>query len=81
MRVDYIPPQAKKKHQAETQRIIQGWNTGTNIWQIRGKYQGTEMRNLPLHYLKWIGLNFDTDSTAYKVAVQELERRASNTKG
>lgn len=81
MRDDYIPPQARSKHREKNTQIVEQWQTGTNTWKIKGKHQGKKMRELPLHYLKWVGLNFDVHSLGYKLAVQELERRASNTQG
>jgi hypothetical protein len=55
-------------------------NTWQNsLWPIKGKYYGTRLRDLPLHYLKWVGMNFDIDSKGYKLVVQELECRTNKT--
>jgi len=81
MRKDYIAPQAHKQRIKSTKQLIDSWQLGTNIWRCSGKHKGKQMRELPLSYLKWIGLNYDMNSIGFKLAVQELERRASNTKG
>jgi len=45
-----------------------------NLWTLPGKYQGTHIHNLPLHYLSWLIDNF-RDGEAKQQAVDELLRR------
>lgn len=53
--------------------VIESWQD--TLWPIKGKYHGTKLKDLPLSYLQWVGMNFDTNSKAYKLVVQELECR------
>jgi uncharacterized protein (DUF3820 family) len=46
------------------------------LWPISGKYHGTNIYKLPLEYLGWVGMNFNNNSTGYKIALLELQRRA-----
>lgn len=45
-----------------------------NLWTLPGKYQGTHIHNLPLHYLSWLIDNFK-DGEAKQQAIDELYRR------
>lgn len=50
-----------------------------NLWTMRGKYYGSHIHNLPLHYLNWLVDNFDSGS--YKqAAIDELYRRYNASK-
>jgi uncharacterized protein (DUF3820 family) len=60
-----------------TKQVIESWQNTS--WPIKGKYHGTKLKNLPLDYLQWVGLNFNTNSKGFKLALQELECRTNNT--
>ena len=45
-----------------------------NLWTLPGKYQGTHIHKLPLHYLDWLIQNFK-DGEAKQQAIDELYRR------
>ena len=62
-----------------TKQVIESWQN-TSL-PISGKYKGTKLKDLPLHYLEWVGMNFDKNSKGFKLAVQELECRTNSTKG
>ena len=57
--------------------VVNTWQN--TLWPINGKHKGTKMKDLPLHYLQWVGLNFNTDSKGYKLVIQELECRTNRT--
>ena len=61
----------------DTKAVVKSWQNTS--WPIKGKYHGTKLKQLPLSYLQWVGLNFDTNSRGYKLALQELECRIINT--
>jgi uncharacterized protein (DUF3820 family) len=76
----------KHRHQVEdysdqnnydTEQVIASWQNTS--WPIKGKHHGTKLKDLPLHYLRWVGMNFDTNSKGYKLVVQELECRTNRT--
>ncbi len=58
-------------------KVRQTWQNTT--WPIKGKYYGTKLKDLPIDYLQWVGMNFDTNSKGYKLVVQELECRTNTT--
>ncbi len=60
-----------------TTDVVSSWQN--TLWPISGKYKGTKMKDLPLHYLKWVGMNFETNSKGFKLVVQELECRTNRT--
>jgi len=62
-----------------TKQVIESWQN--TLWPIKGKYHGTKLKHLPLSYLQWVGMNFDTNSKGYKLVIQELECRTNNTQG
>ena len=66
-----------KQNQYSIADIRTSWQNTS--WPIKGKYYGTKLKELPLHYLKWVGMNFDTNSKGYKLVVQELECRTNRT--
>ena len=76
-------PQYSVDYSAEntysTADVVSSWQT--SLWPCKGKYHGTKMKNLPLHYLEWVGMNFDVNSKGYKLVVQELECRTNRTQG
>ena len=63
-------------NQYDFDTVLNTWQNTS--WPITGKHKGTKMKNLPLHYLRWVGLNFDTGSLGYKLVIQELECRTTN---
>ena len=65
------------ENQYSIQDVKSTWQN--TLWPIKGKYYGTKLKDLPLHYLKWVGMNFDIDSKGYKLVVQELECRTNRT--
>ena len=78
----------KHRHQPADYSDSNKWDTKivcnrlsrqAELWPIQGKYKGTKLKDLPLHYLKWVGMNFDTNSKGYKLVVQELECRTNRT--
>ena len=64
-------------NQYDYNKVVKTWQN--TLWPIHGKYYGTKLKDLPLHYLKWVGMNFDTNSKAFKLVVQELECRTNRT--
>lgn len=64
-------------NQYDVKKVMQTWQNTS--WPISGKYKGTKLKDLPLDYLKWVGLNFDPNSKGYKLVVQELECRTNRT--
>ena len=61
----------------DTAKVVASWHNTS--WPIHGKYKNTKLKDLPLSYLHWVGLNFDTNSKGFKLALQELELRTINT--
>lgn len=59
-------------------KVVTSWQNTS--WPIKGKYHGTKLKELPLDYLQWVGLNFNTNSKGFKLALQELECRSSTHK-
>lgn len=49
----------------------------SDCWPCKGKYLGVPMSKLSLNYLQWVGMNFDTKSRGYHLAVAELTRRSA----
>lgn len=64
-------------NQYDTAKVITSWQNTS--WPISGKHKGTKLKDLPLSYLEWVGMNFDTNSKGFKLAVQELECRTNRT--
>ena len=69
-------PRYRKDSVKSTKQVIESWQN--TPWPISGKYKNTKLKNLPLQYLEWVGMNFDTNSEGYKLAIQELECRIQN---
>lgn len=61
----------------DTAKVVSSWQN--TPWPIKGKYHGTKLKDLPLNYLEWVGMNFNTNSKGYKLVVQELECRTNRT--
>lgn len=72
----YIDYSKETHNQYSYGDVINKWQN--TLWPIKGKHYGKSMKDLPLHYLKWVGLNFDTNSKGYKLVLQELECRITN---
>jgi uncharacterized protein (DUF3820 family) len=71
------PHDYSSENNYDTAKVMQTWQNTS--WPISGKYKGTKLKDLPLDYLKWVGLNFDPNSKGYKLVVQELECRTNRT--
>lgn len=74
---DHIYFDYSKQNDYDSSKVVQTWQNTS--WPIKGKYHGTKLKDLPLSYLQWVGMNFDTNSKGYKLVIQELECRANNT--
>lgn len=64
-------------NQYDYENVVDSWQNTS--WPIKGKYYGTKLKELPIEYLKWVGMNFDINSKGYKLVVQELECRTNRT--
>jgi uncharacterized protein (DUF3820 family) len=64
-------------NQYDYNKVVTSWQNTS--WPIKGKYHGTKLKDLPLSYLEWVGMNFNTNSKGYKLVVQELECRTNRT--
>ena len=73
----YAPIDYRDKNQYSLNDVQTSWQNTS--WPIKGKYYGTKLKDLPLHYLKWVGMNFDTNSKGFKLVIQELECRTNRT--
>lgn len=71
------PEDYSDQNNYDTEQVIASWQNTS--WPIKGKHHGTKLKDLPLHYLTWVGMNFDTNSKGYKLVVQELECRTNRT--
>ena len=75
----YQPEDFSNSNKWDTKIVSDRLTRQAELWPIKGKYQGTLIKHLPLHYLKWVGMNFNTSSKGFKLAVEELERRIKST--
>lgn len=62
-----------RTNQYDLNKVVDFWQNSS--WPIKGKYYGKKLKDLPLDYLEWVGMNFDTNSKGFKLAMQELECR------
>ena len=69
--VDYSK---QNTNQYKVDDVIAIWQNTS--WPINGKYKNKPLKQLPIEYLEWVGMNFSINSKGYKLAVQELECRA-----
>jgi len=65
-----------KKNQYSVKDVALKLSRRAETWPCSGKHHGTPIQQLPLDYLGWVGMNFDTASVGYKIALTELQRRA-----
>ena len=75
----YTPADFSVTNKWDTKTVSERLSRQAELWPIKGKYHGTLLRHLPLHYLQWVGMNFNTNSKAFKIVVEELERRTEST--
>lgn len=67
----------KKLHSGKTSNLYKANPQGNFLWPYGTKYRKHMVSGLPQEYLEWVGMNFDTSSHGYQVALRELERRTS----
>jgi len=72
----YQPADYSDQNKYDTVVVSERLCKQEQLWPIKGKYHGTHIYKLPLDYLSWVGMNFNIDSTGYKIALLELQRRA-----
>lgn len=75
----YEPVDYSNQNQYDVKLVAEKLSRRAELWPISGKYKGTKLKDLPLSYLEWVGMNFDTNSKGFKLAVQELECRTNRT--
>ena len=72
----YQPDDFSESNKWDTKTVCERLARQAELWPISGKYHGTQIHKLPIEYLGWVGMKFDTNSTGYKIALLELQRRA-----
>ena len=72
----YKPEDYSDKNKYDIVAVSERLSRQAQLWPCSGKYLGTEITKLPLQYLGWVGMKFDINSTGYKIALLEIQRRA-----